>query len=719
MKVVENVKKDINKMIVRISSQQMKAMNLRIGDVALVENKIGKIPARVMPIHLTKYSKMRNVIQPSNIIKNNLDLNIDDKVVVEKQKTKIAQTLNIKILENNNKNKKFILNLIKKVLINNPTLKGNKFKIYDGIEFLVKETKPKGIVVTNKKTNIIIVKKKNNNQKYIKKNKAKKNIKFDKNKKDINLTLSYQEIGGLKEEITKVRELVEIPFKFKELFKKIGIDPPKGILLYGPPGTGKTLIARVIAQETDAHFLHISGPEIMSKYYGESEAKIRDIFNEAREHTPSIIFLDEIDAIASKREVLRGEMEKRVVSQLLALLDGLEERREIVVIGATNIPESLDSALRRPGRFDREISIGIPDKRARKEILKIHSRKLPLHDDVDLNSVSTACQGFVGADLEVLCKEAAMKALHRTIPSIAKDKNEVEITEEIEVRKCDFNQALQEIQPSIIREVVVEIPEVKWSNVGGLEKIKEKLQKNVEWFFSYSEYFNKTNFSLPKGIMLEGPPGVGKTLLVKALANKIKANFISIKGPELLSKWVGESEKGVRKLFAKAKQAAPCILFFDEIDALVPSRGKGNNEVVDRVVSQFLTELDGIQELVNVIIIGATNRLDIIDKALLRPGRFDSVFKFPLPNLKARFDILQIHTEGLNVSEVNLKNIALKTKGVSGADLAALCRKATFNALEREIQDNKINNSNIQKIKLIYGDFKNALCDIRRENKLL
>src|SRR6059036_3916611 len=436
--------------------------------------------------------------------------------------------------------------------------------------------------------------------------------------------VTYEDIGGLKEEIQKVREMIELPLRHPEIFEKLGIEAPKGVLLYGPPGTGKTLLAKAVANESNAHFISISGPEIMSKFYGESEARLREIFKEAKEKSPSIIFIDEIDSIAPKREEVTGEVERRVVSQLLSLMDGLEARGKVIVIAATNRPNAIDPALRRPGRFDREIEIRVPNKRGRYEILQIHTRHMPLQQDVDLEKLASVSHGFVGADLEYLCKEAAMKTLRRMLPELKLEEERLspEVLDKLIVTAEDFDNALKDVMPSAMREVYLETPDVKWSEIGGLEGVKKELQEAVEWPLKYPELYKTIGYNMPKGILLHGPSGTGKTLLAKAVATESEANFISVRGPELLSKWVGESEKGVREIFRRARQASPCIIFFDEVDALAPTRGMGGDSMVtERVVSQLLTELDGIQSLQGVVVLAATNRIDIVDSALLRAGR--------------------------------------------------------------------------------------------------
>jgi transitional endoplasmic reticulum ATPase len=506
------------------------------------------------------------------------------------------------------------------------------------------------------------------------------------------LRISYEDIGGLSREIRRIREMVELPLKYPQVFQRLGIDAPKGVLLYGPPGTGKTLIARAVANETDAYFVNISGPEIMAKFYGESEGKLRAIFEEASAHAPAIIFLDELDAIAPKREEMGAEkqVERRVVAQLLALMDGLNNRGQVLVIGATNIPNTLDPALRRPGRFDREIEIGIPDANSRLEIIHVHSRGMPLAKDVDLSRLAAITHGFVGADLEALCREAAMACLRVIFPNIdfAMEDIPYEQLLNLEIHMDHFLEALREIEPSAIREVFVEVPDVGWDDVGGLEDVKRELTETVQWPLQHAELFKIAATRPAKGILLTGPPGTGKTLLAKALAHESKVNFISVKGPELLSQWIGASEKGVREVFRKARQASPCILFFDEIDSLVPLRGgSGDSGVTQRVVSQFLTELDGIEELKGVVVLGATNRRDIIDPAILRPGRFDLLLELPLPDAAARLAILEIHVAGKPLGKgVSLQAAAAVTEGCSGAELAAICNKASLLAIREYLE---------------------------------
>jgi len=527
--------------------------------------------------------------------------------------------------------------------------------------------------------------------------------------------ITYDELGGLKNEVLKIREMVELPMRHPELFDKIGVEAPKGVLLYGPPGTGKTLLAKAVAGETNAHFISLSGPEIMGKYYGESEGKLREIFTQAEENSPSIIFIDEIDSIAPKRDEVSGEVEKRIVSQLLTLMDGMKSRGKVVVIAATNRPDSIDPALRRPGRFDREIEFGIPDDKERFEILSIHTRGMPIDEKVDLKQISKITHGFVGADLEVLSKEAAMRSLRRILPEIDLDEEKVssEILQKIQITREDFRDALKEVRPSALREVQVQIPNVSWNDVGGLDQLKEELREAVEWPIKYKEAFDYVNVETPKGILLHGPPGTGKTLIAKALAKMTESNFISIKGPELLSKWVGESEKGVREIFRKARQAAPCIIFLDEIDALVPRRGSGGSgsHVTENVVSQILTEIDGLEELHNVLIIGATNRLDIVDEALLRPGRFDRIIEVLNPDTKGRKHIFEIHTKKKPLaSDVNIAKLVELTDSFSGAEIASVTNRAAVTALKRYVSGKS---QNVKEIKITQQDLIDAVDKVK------
>ncbi|MCX9012292.1 MAG: CDC48 family AAA ATPase [Candidatus Methanoperedens sp.] len=530
--------------------------------------------------------------------------------------------------------------------------------------------------------------------------------------------VSYEDIGGLGDEVRKVREMIELPLRHPEIFERLGVEAPKGVLLHGPPGTGKTLLAKALASETNANFLTLSGPEIMSKFYGESEERLRDIFKQAEDNAPSIILIDEIDSIAPKREEVTGEVERRVVAQLLAVMDGLKARGKVVVIGATNRPHAIDPALRRPGRFDREIEIGVPDRKARLEILQIHSRGMPLAEDVSLEKFADLTHGFVGADLAALAREAAIWSIRRVLPEIDLDVESIpaEILNKLVVTAADFNNAMREMTPSALREVFIESPNVHWSDIGGLESAKQELKEAVEWPLRYPALFKQLNAKPPKGILLYGPPGTGKTLLAKAVATESEANFISVKGPEFLSKWVGESEKAVRETFRKAKQAAPCIIFFDEIDSITPTRGTGSDShVTERVISQMLSEIDGIEELHNVTVIAATNRPDMIDAALLRPGRLDRLVYVTPPDESARYEIFKIHLSNKPLeSDVDLNILARDTDGFTGADIASICNEATMLAIREYVTSGKpTDEESIKQIKIGYHHLKDAMRKIK------
>jgi len=675
LRVMEAKQKDVGRGKVRIDINIMKKINVEPGDIVEIEGR-RKTAAIAWPSYAEDQGL--DIIRMDGLIRKNAGVSIGDKVIVRKADVRPAIVVKLAPSSFTITVDPGFINYVKRRLIDYPLVEGDTVLIPvlgQAIPFTVVATKPSGVVLVTADTNLIVLEKPAEQARVPK--------------------VTYEDIGGLKNVIQRIRELVELPLKHPELFRRLGIEPPKGVLLYGPPGCGKTLLAKAVANETDAYFIAINGPEIMSKFYGESEQRLREIFEEAKKHAPSIIFIDEIDAIAPKRDEVVGEVERRVVAQLLALMDGLETRGDVIVIAATNRPQALDPALRRPGRFDREIEVPLPDRQGRLEILQIHTRNMPLAKDVDLAKLAEITHGYTGADLAALCREAAMYALRRYLPKIdlSTDKIPPEILEEMEVTMQDFLNAYKEIIPSGLREVYIEIPEVRWTDIGDLEEVKQELRETVEWPLKYPKAFKRLNIKPPRGILLFGPPGCGKTLLAKAVATESEANFISIRGPEVLSKWVGESERAIRELFRKARQAAPCIIFIDELDSIAPMRGLGigDSHVTERVVSQLLTELDGIQRLENVVVIAATNRPDIIDPALLRPGRFDKLVYVPPPDKKARLEILKIHTKDMPLSgDVDLEELAAKTEGYSGADLEAVVREAALYALREDINAAKV-----------------------------
>ncbi|ABQ27015.1 CDC48 family AAA ATPase [Geotalea uraniireducens] len=663
LKVTEALPKDVGRGIARIDPEVLTKLEVEIGDVVEITGKKPTV-ARVMPVFRDLRGK--GLIQVDGLTRSNASTAIGEKVHIKKVACKAANkvVLSPVVTGMAGRDSKFVGRLLEGLPIVSgdrvrATVFGSRYQ-----DFTVADTIPTGAVMINPQTLIRIE---------------------EKGAKLTKARVSYEDIGGLGKGIQKVREMIELPLRHPQIFEKLGIDPPKGLLLHGPPGTGKTLIARAVANETNASFYSVSGPEIIHKFYGESEAKLRNLFEEARKNAPSIIFLDEIDAIAPKREQVTGEVEKRVVAQLLALMDGLAERGQVIVIGATNIPNALDQALRRPGRFDRELEIGIPDVNGRMEILDIHTRGMPLTDDVNLLKLAQVTHGFVGADLEALCREAAMNSIRRIIPKIEFELEQIpyELLQELNVTMEDFMRAQGEIEPTAMREFFVDIPNVTWDEVGGLQNVKKELNEAVVWPLVHADLYEFAKVKPPKGILLYGPPGTGKTLLAKALATESKVNFISIKGPALMSKYVGESERSIREVFKRARQSAPCILFFDEMDAIAPARGGGgDSHVSERVISQLLTEIDGTEELKGVFILGATNRKDIIDPALLRPGRIDILVEIPPPGEDARLEIFKVHTRGKPLlKDVDLKSIAAETEGLVGADIEFLCRKATIIAI--------------------------------------
>ncbi len=674
LRVADALQRDVGRGIARIDPKVVQELGLTSGDVVQIIGK-RKTNALCWPAHEQDYGK--GIVRIDGYLRNNAGVSIDDKVTIRKIDAKIAERLTLAPTEP--------LRIVGGEEYLSQLLEGRVLSRGDyvpinimgrTINLVVTNTSPPAeAVIVTEGTEVLVGEQVKEPIRAIPK-------------------ISYEDIGGLRPVIQKVREMIELPLRHPELFERLGVEAPKGVLLHGPPGTGKTLLARAVASETNANFLSIGGPEIMSKYYGESEERLRDVFKEAQENAPSIIFIDEIDSIAPKREEVTGEVEKRVTSQLLSLMDGLQSRGKVVVIGATNRPNAIDPALRRPGRFDREIEIGVPDRDGRLEVLEIHTRGMPLAEDVDLKKLADVTHGFVGADLESLAKEAAIRALRRILPEINLEAQSIpgDILNKIIVKMADFQDALKEIEPSAMREVLVEIPDVTWEQVGGLEDVKEELREAVEWPLKYPDLFAQLNATPPKGLLLYGPPGTGKTLLAKAVAHESESNFISVKGPELLNKFVGESEKAVREVFRKARQASPCIIFFDEIDSVAPTRGSslGDSHVTERVISQFLTEMDGLEELRNVVIIAATNRPDIIDSALLRPGRFDRLLFVPPPDLEARKQIFKIHTRKTPLADdVNLDDLARKTDGYTGADIASLANTGVMLALREHISKAK------------------------------
>jgi len=670
LKVAEAGSKDVGRGIVRMDPADFRKLGVEVGDVVSVTGKRQTV-AKVLPAYME--DRGRGVVRLDGIARENAQVGIDERVTVSRCDFQPAQRIVVTPLTvMRSYDARYIGSLLEGLTLVEGDLVRARLIGSRTQDFKIVSTRPSGVVMIHPKTVMEIDQKKEAGE-------GKPRI-------------SYEDIGGLGKEIRRIREMIELPLKYPQVFERLGIDPPKGVLLHGPPGCGKTLIARAVANETDAFFRTISGPEIMHKFYGQSEANLRKIFEEASARAPSIIFLDEIDAIAPKREEMGGEkqVEKRVVAQLLALLDGLSSRGQVIVIGATNIPNVLDPALRRPGRFDREIEIGIPDMNGRLAILEVHTRGMPLAEDVDLPRIAEMTHGFVGADLEALSREAAMATLRKIFPRIDFELEEIpyDTLMKLQVGMDDFREALKEVEPSAIREVFTEVPDVKWQDVGGLEEVKRVLKETIEWPLKYGDLFNQAGTSPSKGILLYGPPGSGKTLLAKAVASESEVNFISVKGPELMSKWVGESEKGVREVFKKAKQASPCIIFFDEIDSIVPRRGSdAASHVADRVISQFLTELDGIEELKGIMVLAATNRMDIIDEALLRAGRFDFHLEIPVPDRGARLEILRVHTRSKPLADdVDLGRMADMLDGMVGADLESLCRKAAMKAIREFIE---------------------------------
>ncbi|WP_411963893.1 CDC48 family AAA ATPase [Haloferax sp. YSMS24] len=708
--------KDAGRGLAAIDRTAAAELDLEGGDFIRIEgpNNATAI-ARVWPGY--PEDQGTSIIRIDGRLRQQAGVGIDDRVEVEKADVKPATRVTIALPQNLRIGGN-IGTYIRDKLSGQPVTKGQNVQLPLGFGFMSasSQTVPIKIAATDPDGTVVVT----DNTEFQVSQKPAEQIKDTAPSSSDGPSVTYEDIGGLDKELEQVREMIELPMRHPELFKRLGIEPPKGVLLHGPPGTGKTLIAKAVANEIDASFHTISGPEIMSKYYGESEEQLREIFEEATENSPAIVFIDELDSIAPKRSEAGGDVERRVVAQLLSLMDGLDERGEVVVIGATNRVDAIDTALRRGGRFDREIEIGVPDRDGRKEILQVHTRNMPLSDGIDLDEYADSTHGFVGADLESLAKESAMHALRRIRPELDLDAEEIdaEVLENLQVTESDFKEARKSIEPSALREVFVEVPNVTWNDVGGLEPTKERLRETIQWPLEYPEVFQQMDMDAAKGVLMYGPPGTGKTLLAKAVANEAESNFISIKGPELLNKFVGESEKGVREVFKKARENAPTVVFFDEIDSIATERGRDSSSsgVTERVVSQLLTELDGLEALEDVVVIATTNRPDLIDSALLRPGRLDRHVHVPVPDEDARRAILDVHTRDKPLADdVDLDKIAAKTEGYVGADLEALAREASMNASREFIQSVKKEEigESVGNVRVTMEHFENALDEIR------
>jgi transitional endoplasmic reticulum ATPase len=708
LRVAEASLREFGRGIARIDPQTMEKLSVQTGEIIQITGK-KRTAAKVMPTYPENRGK--NLVQIDGIIRNNSLVGIGDNVCVGKIVAEKAEKITLAPIEHGQPwlGGEKTAEHVRKLLEGLPLVEGDQVRLNflgSSVSFVVARIKPNCVAaVVNSATEIVI------------------RPKAAETERRIGAT--YDDIGGLAEQIQRTREMIELPLRHPEVFDRLGIEPPKGVLLHGPPGTGKTLIAKAVANETFATFISISGAEIHGKYYGESEARLREIFNEAAQNKPCIIFIDEIDAVAPKREEVTGEVEKRVVSQLLALMDGLEPRGQVVVIGATNRPNSIDPALRRGGRFDREIEIGMPSREGRFEIFQIHTRGMPLTPNVDLKKLADLTHGFTGADITELCKEAAMKALRRILPEIDFEAEFIpaDVLSKLVVTADDFQDALRFVEPSALREVVIETPNVTWDDIGGLQDLKQELKEAIEWPLKHVDVFKKAGAKSPKGIMLCGSSGAGKTLLAKAVAKESEANFIHVKGPALMNKFVGESEKGVREIFRKAKQTAPCIIFFDEIDALVPKRGSGITDAhsSERVISQFLTEMDGLEELRGVMVLAATNRIDIIDPAMLRPGRFDLILQVPPPDAEARLEIFKIHSAKNPLAKnVSFDKLVEQTEGYTGADIEAVCREATMRAIRRFLNESTKPESKRRHAKLvvIMEDMREAIKKMNERRKI-
>lgn len=704
LKVLEAYTRDVGRGVARIDYDSMDTLNASTGDVIELKGKRRTV-AKCLPLYPSDEGK--GIIRIDGLGRNNSGIAIGDTITVKKIKAVPAEKVVVAPLEAIPPiDERYLADALESV----PLIKGDNVMVpYFGgrLTFQVIGVTPAAdaVLVTQKTT-------------------------FHIAEKGETLRgvpqVTYEDIGGIRDEIKKVREMIELPLRHPEIFEKLGIEAPKGVLLYGPPGTGKTLLAKAVANESNAHFISISGPEIMSKFYGESEARLREIFKEAREKAPSIIFVDEIDSIAPKREEVTGEVERRVVSQMLSLMDGLEARGKVIVISATNRPNAIDPALRRPGRFDREIEIKVPDKKGRQEILQIHTRNMPLADEeqplpVKIEKIASVSHGYVGADLEYLCKEAAMKCLRRLLPELNLEEEKIppETLDKLIVNADDFKKALVEVTPSGMREVFIENPDVSWDKVGGLAEVKKELMEAVEWPMKFPGLYDNLGHKMPRGILLHGPSGTGKTLMAKAVATQSEANFVSVRGPELLSKWVGESERGIREIFKRARQSAPCVIFFDEIDSIAPIRGAGGETAVtERVVSQLLTELDGMENMHGVVVLAATNRADMIDPALLRPGRFDKIIQIPLPDKESRKSVIEIHSKDIPLAEgvdkVDFDKISDLTDGLSSADVASIANTAVSLVVHEHL-DNAVPDDNLsdEEKKKIVDEIEKKAADAR------
>jgi transitional endoplasmic reticulum ATPase len=682
LRVGDARQRDVGRGIARIDQRTMQRLGISAGDVIEI---VGKRTTSAIAWPAYSEDQNRDILRIDGFSRKNAGVAINEYVVVRPAKVKTALSIALAPVDMRLNVDEDFTNFVRNRLMERTLVEGDTTLVMmlgHAIPFTVTKTRPHGICKVTAETKLTILNEPAPEGKGLPRT-------------------TYEDVGGLHEEIQRVREMVELPLRHPELFQRLGIDPPKGVLLHGPPGCGKTLLARAVANESEANFFSINGPEIMSKFYGESEARLREIFQQAQQNAPSIIFIDELDAIAPKREEVTGEVERRVVAQLLALMDGLSSRGNVIVIGATNRPSALDPALRRPGRFDREIEIGVPDKQGRHEVLQIHTRGMPLAEGVDLKKLSDMTHGYTGADLSALGRETAMKALRRYLPQINLEEERVppSVLEKMEVTMDDFIGAYKEVTPTAMREVYIEVPTIHWEDIGGLDEVKQELKEAVEWPLKTPEVFQRLGIKPPKGIMIYGPPGCGKTLLARGVATESEANFITIKGPEVFSKWVGESEKAIREVFRKARMAAPAVIFFDEIDSLAPRRGAGFSDsgVSERVISQLLTEMDGITTLVDIVVIAATNRPDMVDPAVLRPGRFDRLIYVPEPDEKSRLQIFKIYTKGMPLAkDVNLDQLATMTKNYSGADVEALCRESAMLALRKEINVREVTMKNFE-----------------------